>query len=65
MTMSASVVAEEPKKSSIPMDAREHQERSVGKRIYCVACGLTKPKRGGWDSTCRPVPVAQRQQLRT
>ena len=40
---------------------RGHDERHVGKRIYCVACGLTKPKRGGWGEACAPMPPEKRR----
>ena len=40
---------------------RGHDERQLCKRVYCVACGLTKPKRGGWGEACAPVPPEKRR----
>jgi hypothetical protein len=41
-----------------------HVERTVGKRVYCTACGLDKPARGGWNHVCVPVPVKERPLVR-
>jgi hypothetical protein len=49
-------------KQSIPTlvtdhTARGHVEATLGKGVYCSACGMPKPKRGGWSLGCTPTPA--------
>lgn len=52
----------EPKTLANPdSSTRGHNEQTLAKRIYCPACGKTKPKRGGWSEQCTPVPIEKRR----
>ena len=52
------------KSAPAPADAstRGHDEQVLMKRIYCLSCGKTKPKKGGWQEHCDPKTAEKRRQ---